>query len=115
MTEPRTQDQNEIRDEARVLRHVLQDFAVEKALCDRLVRAGKLKEAEVALERTRRLHAELVETADTKNVTHRRMVRNRRIDLSVLCGQVESCRLKKQAAAVRRKPRRESEVPVEGA
>ncbi len=110
-----TQDIEQTREAARDFREVIQDFATERALCDRLVRAGKLQEAEESLDRTRRLHAELLETADVRNVIHRRMVRNRRTDLSLLCGQVENCRLKKQAAALRRKSSRMKSKAVQEA
>ena len=114
-TQTQALDPQESRDGARDFRQVIQEFAVEKALCDRLARAGNLKEAEESLDRTRRLHAELLESADARNIIHRRMVRNRRTDLSLLCGQVENCRLKKQAAALRRKSKHAESEPVEGA
>ena len=115
MTQIQIEDGRETGDQSRGFRRVIQDFAAERTLCDRYVRAGKLDEAQQALERVRRLHEELLVTADQRNAIHRSMVRNRRVDLSLLCGQVEDCRLKKQAAALRRKPRRTVAPPAEGA
>ena len=102
-------------DEAHGFRRVIQDFAAERAQCDRLVRTGKLDQAAQALDRACQLHEELLLTADQRNSIHRSMVRNRGFDLALLRSQLESCRLKESAAALRRKPQRTAAPPAKGA